>query len=105
VAAIFGAMIWTRLAKRIGKSKALIVACVTYAVVQFAVVTLPAGNFWLAAPFLIAAGIPYSAGALLLRSMMADYGDEERLALGRRPHRPAVRHPDGHGEDRFGAWP
>lgn len=82
VAAIFGAMIWTRLAKRIGKSKALIAACVTYAVVQFAVVTLPAGNFWLATPFLIAAGIPYSAGALLLRSMMADYGDEERLASG-----------------------
>lgn len=82
VAAIFGAMIWTRLAKRMGKSKALIAACVTYAIVQFAVVTLPAGNFWLATPFLIAAGIPYSAGALLLRSMMADYGDEERLASG-----------------------
>lgn len=82
VAAIFGAIIWTRLAKRIGKAKALIAACVTYAVVQFAVVTLPAGNFLLATPFLIAAGIPYSAGALLLRSMMADYGDEERLNSG-----------------------
>jgi len=82
VAAIFGAMIWTRLAKRMGKARALIAACVTYAVVQFAVVTLPAGNFWLATPFLIAAGIPYSAGALLLRSMMADYGDEERLNSG-----------------------
>jgi glycoside/pentoside/hexuronide:cation symporter, GPH family len=82
VAAIIGAMIWTRLAKRVGKAKALIAACLVYAVVQFAVVTLPAGNFWLAAPFLVAAGIPYSAGALLLRSMMADYSDEERLASG-----------------------
>ncbi len=82
LAAVFGAFIWTGLAKRIGKAKALIAACVTYAIVQFAVVTLPAGNFWLAAPFLVAAGIPYSAGALLLRSMMADYGDEERLASG-----------------------
>ncbi len=82
VAAILGAMIWTRLAKRVGKSKALIASCVTYAAVQFGVVFLPAGNFWLATPFLIAAGIPYSAGALLLRSMMADYGDEERLATG-----------------------
>lgn len=82
VAAIFGAMIWTRLARRTGKSKALIASCVTYAAVQFGVVFLPAGNFWLATPFLIAAGIPYSAGALLLRSMMADYGDEERLMTG-----------------------
>lgn len=83
LSAIFGGFIWTRLAKKTGKSKALIIACVVYAAVQFAVVTLPAGNFWLAVPFLIAAGIPYSAGALLLRSMMADYGDEERLASGR----------------------
>jgi Na+/melibiose symporter-like transporter len=82
-AAIGGAVIWTRLAKRRGKPGALIIACVVYAIVQFAVVTLPAGNFWLAVPFLIAAGIPYSAGALLLRSMLADYGDEERLATGK----------------------
>jgi len=82
VAAVFGAAIWTRLARKLGKARALIAACVTYAAVQFAVVTLPAGNFWLAAPFLIAAGVPYSAGALLLRSMMADYGDEERLTSG-----------------------
>jgi Na+/melibiose symporter-like transporter len=82
LAAVFGAAIWTRLAKRFGKAKSLIASCVTYAIVQFAVVTLPAGNFWLAAPFLVAAGIPYSAGALLLRSMMADYGDEERLYSG-----------------------
>lgn len=83
VAAIFGAMIWTRLAKRVGKAKALIAACITYAAVQFGVVMLPAGNFITAIPFLIAAGIPYSAGALLLRSMMADYGDEERLSSGK----------------------
>jgi glycoside/pentoside/hexuronide:cation symporter, GPH family len=83
VAAIAGGGIWTRLAKRIGKAKALITACIVYAIVQFAVVTLPEKNFLLAIPFLIAAGIPYSAGALLLRSMMADYADQERLASGR----------------------
>jgi GPH family glycoside/pentoside/hexuronide:cation symporter len=83
LSAIVGGFIWTRLAKRTGKAKALIIACIVYAAVQFGVVTLPAGNFLLAIPFLIAAGIPYSAGALLLRSMMADYGDEERLASGR----------------------
>lgn len=83
IAAVFGAAIWTRLAKKTGKAKALIASCVTYAIVQFGVVMLPSGNFWLATPFLVAAGIPYSAGALLLRSMLADYGDEERLLSGK----------------------
>lgn len=83
MAAVIGGPIWARLAKRSGKSKALIISAFVYAVVQFAVVFLPGGNFLLAVPFLIAAGIPYSAGALLLRSMMADYGDQERLASGR----------------------
>jgi GPH family glycoside/pentoside/hexuronide:cation symporter len=83
IAAVFGSFIWSSLANRIGKAKALIAASVTYAVVQFMVVTLPAGNFLLAVPFLVAAGIPYSAGALLLRSMMADYGDAERLRTGK----------------------
>ena len=83
VAAIAGGAIWTRLAKRTGKAKALITACIVYAIVQFLVVMLPEKNFLLAIPFLIAAGIPYSAGALLLRSMMADYADEERLNSGR----------------------
>jgi Na+/melibiose symporter-like transporter len=82
VAAVFGAFIWTTLAKRMGKAKALIIGCVSYAAVQFLVVTLPAGNLIAGIPYLIAAGLPFSAGALLLRSMMADYADEERLKTG-----------------------
>jgi GPH family glycoside/pentoside/hexuronide:cation symporter len=82
LAAVFGAFIWTTLAKKVGKAKALIAGCVTYAIVQFLVVTLPAGNFVAAIPYLIAAGLPFSAGPLLLRSMMADYADEERLMTG-----------------------
>jgi GPH family glycoside/pentoside/hexuronide:cation symporter len=31
---------------------------------------------------LVLAGLPYSAAPLLVRSMMADIGDEERLASG-----------------------
>lgn len=83
VAAIFGAVLWTRLAKQFGKAKTLQISCVVYAAVQFLVVFLPAGNFLLAVPFLIAAGIPYSAASFLLRSMMADINDEERLTTGK----------------------
>lgn len=82
LSAVFGAFIWTTLAKKLGKAKALIAGCVVYAIVQFVVVTLPAGNFIAGIPYLIAAGLPFSAGPLLLRSMMADYADEERLKTG-----------------------
>lgn len=82
VAAVFGAMLWTRLAKRFGKAKVMIGSSIFYAIVQLAVVLLPAGQFLLAIPFLIAAGLPYSAAPFLLRAMMADINDEERLNTG-----------------------
>jgi GPH family glycoside/pentoside/hexuronide:cation symporter len=82
LSALVCAPIWTALAKRIGKHKALSVAGVVYAIVQTAIVIMPAGNFWLAVPGLALAGLPYSAGPFLLRSMLADVGDEERLATG-----------------------
>jgi GPH family glycoside/pentoside/hexuronide:cation symporter len=82
VSALVCAPIWTAMAKRIGKHRALTVAGIVYAVVQLGIVLVPAGAFWLAVPGLILAGLPYSAGPFLLRSMMADVGDEERLATG-----------------------
>lgn len=81
-AAVVGAPIWVRMARRFGKHQVLIAASLVYAAVQFGVVTLPAGNFWLAIPFLILAGLPYSAAPFLLRAMLADVGDEERLRSG-----------------------
>ena len=75
-------MATTRLARTMGKHRALSVAGVVYAVVQLAIVILPPGAFWLAVPGLILAGLPFSAGPFLLRSMLADVGDEERLATG-----------------------
>ncbi|HYG25840.1 MAG TPA: MFS transporter [Caulobacteraceae bacterium] len=82
LSALVCAPIWTRLARKIGKHKALSVAGVVYAVVQTLIVIMPNGNFALAVPGLILAGLPYSAGPFLLRSMLADVGDEERLASG-----------------------
>ncbi|HEX6858975.1 MAG TPA: MFS transporter [Caulobacteraceae bacterium] len=82
LSALVCAPIWTKLARRIGKHKALTVAGITYAVVQGLIVIMPPGNFWLAVPGLILGGLPYSAGPFLLRSMLADVGDEERLASG-----------------------
>ena len=82
VAALLFAPLWTRASRRIGKHRALCVAGCTYAVIQMAIFIMPPGEFWLAVPGLILAGIPFSAGPFLLRAMMADVGDEERLATG-----------------------
>ncbi|MDR6625654.1 MFS transporter [Caulobacter segnis] len=82
IAALAGAPIWPMLAKRIGKHRALAVASVVYAIVQFATVFMPPGEVVLGMIVLVLAGLPYSAAQLLVRSMMADIGDEERLLTG-----------------------
>ena len=82
IAALAGAPLWPMLAKRIGKHRALAVASVVYAFVQLATVFMPAGQIALGMVVLVLAGLPYSAAQLLVRAMMADIGDEERLATG-----------------------
>lgn len=82
IAALAGAPLWPMLAKRIGKHRALALASVVYAVVQLVAVITPPGELVLGMIVLILAGLPYSAAPLLVRSMMADIGDEERLDSG-----------------------
>ncbi len=82
IAALAGAPLWPMLAKRIGKHRALAVASVVYAFVQLATVFMPAGQIGLGMVVLVLAGLPYSAAQLLVRAMMADIGDEERLETG-----------------------
>jgi GPH family glycoside/pentoside/hexuronide:cation symporter len=82
IAALAGAPLWPMLAKRIGKHRALAVASVIYAVVQLTAVITPPGELVLGMIVLVLAGLPYSAAQLLVRAMMADIGDEERLESG-----------------------
>jgi GPH family glycoside/pentoside/hexuronide:cation symporter len=82
LAAFVSAPLWTILAHRLGKHRALILNGLAYAVVQASVFLLPAGNLPLGIAFVALCGLPYSAPALLLRAMMADVGDEVRLQTG-----------------------
>ncbi|MET0293538.1 MAG: MFS transporter [Phenylobacterium sp.] len=79
---LLGAPLWTVLAKRTSKHKALAVSQVFYALAIASAFLLPAGNYPAAAVMMGFVGLPYSAGAFLLRSMMADIGDHERLEGG-----------------------
>ncbi len=82
IAALAGAPLWPMLAKKIGKHRSLAVASVLYAIVQLTAVITPPGALGLGMIVLVLAGLPYSAAPLLVRAMMADIGDEERLQTG-----------------------
>lgn len=82
IAALVGAPLWSRLSTAIGKHKALAVASIVYAITQSALVFWPTVSLPVMAVGLFLAGLPYAAAAVLLRSMLADVGDEERLRTG-----------------------
>jgi len=81
-AGLLGASLWTWAATRIGKHKALALAGVVYAIAYLGVAFAPAGNFPLLALSMVGVGIPFCAGQVLLRAMLADVGDEDRLESG-----------------------
>ncbi|MDR7229783.1 Na+/melibiose symporter-like transporter [Caulobacter sp. BE264] len=81
VGALAGAPLWSRLGRTFGKHRALTIAAIAYSIAQAAVLIAPHGLAW-AIVTMTLAGLPYSAGPILLRAMMADLGDEERLHSG-----------------------
>jgi len=78
VGALAGAPIWTRLATRVGKHRALMLAGFLYAAAQFGVLFVP-DHLGVGIAVMFIAGLPFTAGPALLRAMMADLADEERL--------------------------
>ncbi len=82
VAGLLAAPFWSWLAMKMGKDRALQIASILFAVFYGAVAFIPPGNFLFAAISLFIAGLPYAAGLLLTRAMMADVADEVRLETG-----------------------
>jgi Na+/melibiose symporter-like transporter len=82
LAGLAGAPLWSWLSHRLGKHRTLMLSCVAYLVTQSAVIFLPGDNLPVLVIGLFLAGLPYSAALMLLRAMMADVGDEERLNNG-----------------------
>lgn len=79
--ALAGAPIWRVVARRYGKHRALTIGGVAWAIMQMSVLVAP-NILWVGFLTLFLAGIPYAAGAIMLKAMMADVADEERLASG-----------------------
>jgi Na+/melibiose symporter-like transporter len=89
-AGLVGAPFWGRVARRIGKHKAVQVACVAYGIAQTILMALP--RVWPGHTALdllptiggmLAVGFCASAFLLLIRAMVADVVDEVRLETGR----------------------
>jgi glycoside/pentoside/hexuronide:cation symporter, GPH family len=82
VAGLAAAPLWIGLARRVGKHKAMAAACLFYCVTHGALGLLPAAGFWIAMPAMVIAGLPYAAAPFLLRAMLADVADADRLETG-----------------------
>lgn len=82
VGGMVGAPVWTWLARRFSKHKAMMFAGLTYAVFQSAIMLAPTHNVALVALAMFLAGLASTSGQILFRSMMADIADEERLHSG-----------------------
>jgi Na+/melibiose symporter-like transporter len=82
VAGLIGAPLWTLLAERVGKHVALVAVCGVVLASLAVVLVTPIHGIVSGVLVMILAGLPFSGGALLLRAMLADVGDEVRLQSG-----------------------
>ena len=82
LAGLLAAPFWSWLATKIGKHRALMAASILFAVLYCGIGFIPGGDFKLTAAGMFIAGLPYAAGLLLTRAMMADIADEVRLETG-----------------------
>ena len=83
VAGFAAAPLWIALARRIGKHRALAAAAVCYAAFQLGLSFLPRSwGFAAAVPAMAIVGLPYIAAPSLLRAMLNDAADVDRLETG-----------------------
>lgn len=82
VSALGGGVIWMALGNRIGKHRALAVGGVVLAGSLLLANAIPPGRFWIMLGAMALAGVPFSTSSVLVRSMLADISDQERLHSG-----------------------
>lgn len=82
IAGLIAAPFWMRLAVRIGKHRTASLAGIIYCITQPSIVFLPEGNLWVTIAGMALAGVPYAAFPFLMRAMLADVIDADRLETG-----------------------
>lgn len=74
--------VWTRLANRLGKHRALALAAAGSGIMQIPLYLMPGGNLIVAVGIFSLVGLFYGAIAMLPRAMIADCSDADRLDSG-----------------------
>ncbi len=82
-AGLIGAPLWSLLANRISKHRAVQAACVVTGVAQTILVAIPHGLYLATALAMFTVGVCVSGFVPLVRSMVADIADEVRLETGK----------------------
>lgn len=79
---IVAAPIWLRIGYRLGKHRALILAELLQAAINGALLLVTPGGLWLLIILTIGQGLTQGSGNLMLRAMVADVADKQRLDTG-----------------------
>jgi Na+/melibiose symporter-like transporter len=80
---VFASPIWMRVGYRLGKSRTLIVAEITQIVINLGLLFLAPGQYGPLIALTIAQGLSQGSGNLMLRAIVSDVADQERLRTGK----------------------
>jgi Na+/melibiose symporter-like transporter len=80
---VFASPIWMRIGYRLGKSRTLIVAEITQIVINLGLLFLSPGQYGPLIALTIAQGLSQGSGNLMLRAIVSDVADQERLRTGK----------------------
>jgi Na+/melibiose symporter-like transporter len=79
---VFAGPIWLRVGYRFGKNRTVVVAELVQATINLGLLFISPGQFWPLLALTIAQGLSQGSGNLMLRSIVADLADRQRLATG-----------------------
>jgi Na+/melibiose symporter-like transporter len=80
---VFASPIWLQISRRLGKHKTLIAAEITQIVINLGLLLLSPGQLWPLIGLTVAQGLSQGSGNLMLRSIVSDVADQERLKTGK----------------------
>lgn len=80
---VFAAPIWMQISYRLGKHQTVIAGEITQIAINLAILLLSAGQLWAMITLVVAQGLSQGSGNLMLKAIVSDVADKERLATGK----------------------
>ncbi len=80
---VLAAPIWARVGYRLGKHRTLIVGEITQIIINLGLLFLSPGQYWALIGLTVAQGLSQGSGNLMLRAIVSDVADQERLRTGK----------------------